>query len=178
MARKNHKRFAKKNSAKRSKAVCAGDSRVSKGSLTAAVAECESCLCDSCNSAYAWQWFVIHLWFESSLDFNAFLSISNAYLMPHATPHESKRNKPEAPMSNAAYVQCPQMQSSRAAILGVTPVPVAVPVPVLPLACLPVGHFIVGPAEVPARTNFSLLPALDASTSSPSRASILFLVPC
>lgn len=79
-------------------------------------------------------------------------------------------------MSNAAYVQCPQMQSSRAAILGVTPVPVAVPV--LPLACLPVGHFIVGSAELPGRTNFSLLPALDASTSSPSRASILFLVPC
>lgn len=88
---------------------------------------------------------------------------------------KSKRNKPEAPMSNAAYVQCPQMQSSRAAILGVTPVPVPVPVPVLPLACLPVGHFIVGPAEVPARTNFSLLPALDASTS-PSRALILLLV--
>lgn len=162
-----------KNSAKRSKAVCAGNSRVSRGSLTAAVAECESCICNSCN--YAWQWFVIHLWFESSLDFNAFLSISNAYLMPHATPHEikpkTKRNKPEAPMSNAAYMQCPQMQSSRAATLGVSPVPV------LPLACLPVGHFIVGPAEVPVRTNFSLLPALDASTS-PSRAPILFFFLC
>lgn len=164
-----------KYSAKRSKAVCACDSRVSRGSLTAALAECESCLCNSCNSAYAWQWFVIHLRFESSLDFNAFLSISNAYLMPHATPHEikpkTKRNKPEATMSNAAYVQCPQMQSSRAAILGVSPVPV------LPLVCLPVGHFIVGPAEVPVRTNFSLLPALDASTS-PSRAPILFVVLC
>lgn len=170
----------KKHSAKRSKAVCAGDSRVLRGSLTAAVTRCMSCLCDSCNSAYAWQWFVIHLWFESSLDFNAFLSISNAYLMPHATPNESK-TKEQTKQTGSANVQrgvCAMSADamSRAAILGVTPVPVAVPV--LPLACLPVGHFIVGSAEVPARTNFSLLPALDASTSSPSRASILFLVPC
>lgn len=105
MASKNLKRFAKKkHSAKRSKAVCAGDSRVSRGSLTAAVAGCESCLCDSCNSAYAWQWFVIHLWFESSLDFNAFLSISNAYLMPHATPHESK-TKEQTKQTGSANVQ-------------------------------------------------------------------------
>lgn len=83
-----------KYSAKRSKAVCACDSRVSRGSLTAALAECESCLCNSCNSAYAWQWFVIHLRFESSLDFNAFLSISNAYLMPHATPHMKSNQRP------------------------------------------------------------------------------------
>lgn len=83
----------KKLYAKRSKAVCAGDSRVLRGSLTAAVTLRESCLCVSCNSAYAWQWFVIHLWFESSLDFNAFLSISNAYLMPHATPHKRKSQR-------------------------------------------------------------------------------------
>lgn len=94
----------KKHSAKRSKAVCAGHSRVLRGSLTAAVAGCESCLCDSCNSAYAWQWFVIHLWFESSLDFNAFLSISNAYLMPHATPHESKA-KEQTKQTGSANVQ-------------------------------------------------------------------------
>lgn len=94
----------KKLRAKRSKAVCAGYSRVSRGSLTAAVTLRESCLCDSCNSAYAWQWFVIHLWFESSLDFNAFLSISNAYLMPHATPHESKA-KEQTKQTGSANVQ-------------------------------------------------------------------------
>lgn len=105
MARKNRKRFVKKKpSAKRSKAVCAGDSRVSRGSLTAAVTLRESCLCVSCNSAYAWQWFVIHLRFESSWDFNAFLSISNAYLMPHATPHESKA-KEQTKQTGSANVQ-------------------------------------------------------------------------
>lgn len=44
----------------------------------------------TCNTAYAWQWNVIHLWLAASMDLNAFLNISNAYLMPHATPEQAK----------------------------------------------------------------------------------------
>lgn len=127
----------------------------------------------TCNTAYAWQWNVIHLWLAASMDLNAFLNISNAYLMPHATPEQAKnetkmKTKTTTGNANVQRGVC-AMSADAIKLSGYFGV----------FWCLyhclrltwhvcQLAISLLAPLSVPAGTNFSLQPAVATSTS-PSR---------